>query len=274
MTVARLPGPGRLAQLGERQLDKLEVTGSSPVTPISPRIPKRGRSRPVLIGGLDTVLQCAAVAPLTGSRLGPGADRLKIVEQIDVVNAGTFGASLQWKEAAAEVEAAVAACDWPVGSGKFTINPQKHGNGVKAIKDPCIGHLSQLGWMAESLPPLPNDATLKTGDLDALLDTPRGFIGFEWETGNISSSHRAINKLVMGLMNRTLVGGFLTVPSDALYPYLTDRIGNIKELRPYLPLWANVRITEGVLRIVVVEHDDLDANVPLMVKGTDGRALR
>ena len=33
--VARLPGPGRLAQLGERQLDKLEVTGSSPVTPIA-----------------------------------------------------------------------------------------------------------------------------------------------------------------------------------------------------------------------------------------------
>ncbi len=29
-----MPVPGRLAQLGERQLDKLEVTGSSPVTPI------------------------------------------------------------------------------------------------------------------------------------------------------------------------------------------------------------------------------------------------
>ena len=28
--------PGRLAQLGERQLDKLEVTGSSPVAPIAP----------------------------------------------------------------------------------------------------------------------------------------------------------------------------------------------------------------------------------------------
>ena len=27
--------PGRLAQLGERQLDKLEVTGSSPVAPTS-----------------------------------------------------------------------------------------------------------------------------------------------------------------------------------------------------------------------------------------------
>jgi hypothetical protein len=30
----KLDAPGRLAQLGERQLDKLEVTGSSPVAPI------------------------------------------------------------------------------------------------------------------------------------------------------------------------------------------------------------------------------------------------
>ena len=38
----RLIAPGRLAQLGERQLDKLEVTGSSPVAPIwgSPMLPK------------------------------------------------------------------------------------------------------------------------------------------------------------------------------------------------------------------------------------------
>ncbi len=33
------PRPGRLAQLGEHQLDKLGVTGSSPVPPISPAFP-------------------------------------------------------------------------------------------------------------------------------------------------------------------------------------------------------------------------------------------
>ncbi len=32
--VARIQAPGRLAQLGEHQLDKLGVTGSSPVPPI------------------------------------------------------------------------------------------------------------------------------------------------------------------------------------------------------------------------------------------------
>ena len=39
---ARFLGPGRLAQLGERQLDKLEVTGSSPVTPIVRKRPRGG----------------------------------------------------------------------------------------------------------------------------------------------------------------------------------------------------------------------------------------
>lgn len=37
ISAARFTFPGRLAQLGERQLDKLEVTGSSPVTPIKNR---------------------------------------------------------------------------------------------------------------------------------------------------------------------------------------------------------------------------------------------
>lgn len=116
---------------------------------------------------------------------------------------------------------------------------------------------------------------LRTGDLDALYKTGDGdFVGFEWETGNISSSHRAVNKLVMAMMHKTLKGGFLTIPSARLYPFLTDRIGNISELRPYLPLWANVRLQEGALRIVVVEQDGEDHQAPLMKKGTDGRALR
>src|SRR3954454_18657057 len=37
----RLPPPGRLAQLGEHQLDKLGVTGSSPVPP-TPKSPGNG----------------------------------------------------------------------------------------------------------------------------------------------------------------------------------------------------------------------------------------
>ena len=40
---ANIGAPGRIAQLGERQLDKLEVTGSSPVAPITPCPHGRGR---------------------------------------------------------------------------------------------------------------------------------------------------------------------------------------------------------------------------------------
>src|SRR3954452_12784873 len=48
--VATLPGtPGRLAQLGERRLDKAEVTGSSPVSPTF-RKPRRARGFRVLRG--------------------------------------------------------------------------------------------------------------------------------------------------------------------------------------------------------------------------------
>jgi hypothetical protein len=50
---ARFRFPGRLAQLGERQLDKLEVTGSSPVAPIGPCPGSRravgGKMRPVVL---------------------------------------------------------------------------------------------------------------------------------------------------------------------------------------------------------------------------------
>ncbi len=72
----------------------------------------------------------------------------------------------------------------------------------------------------------------------------------------------------------SLIGGFIVVPSDNLKKYLTDRIGNIGELRPYLSLWSSIPIKEGVLRIVVVEHDATSFDVPKIPKGTDGRALQ
>ena len=54
------------------------------------------------------------------------------------------------------------------------------------------------------------------GNLDAIRETPLGIIGFEWETGNISSSHRAIGKLIQCMQMRGLIGGFLVIPSNDL----------------------------------------------------------
>jgi len=203
---------------------------------------------------------------------------MKIVEIHDVVLVGRFPRSIEWRTACEQVEEAIRLTDWPHGSGKFTIYPESgkkrgEGNGVVPIKTPCLKRLEQLNWLTEKLPPLPR-GVINPGDLDAVYNCKAGFIGFEWETGNISSSHRAINKLLLTMQVGGLIGGFLIVPSDNLKIYLTDRIGNIGELRPYLTLWGSIPIKEGVLRIVVVEHDETSFDVERIPKGTDGRALQ
>lgn len=203
---------------------------------------------------------------------------MKIVEIHDVLSVGSFPQSEEWQAVCKHVEGAIYATDWPHGSGRFTIYPQSgkkrgEGNGVVPIKIPCIERLKQFKWITEKLPPILGNV-MRPGDLDALYKCTAGFIGFEWETGNISSSHRAINKLLLTMQVGGLIGGFLIVPSDELKRFLTDRIGNIGELRPYLPLWSSIPIKEGVLRIVVVEHDATSFDVPRIPKGTDGRALQ
>lgn len=201
---------------------------------------------------------------------------MKIVEHCDVLSNGGFPNSRAWKKACADAEKAILATDWPHGSGRFTIYPESgkktgQGNGVLPIKEPCIAKLKALGWETEELPKI-KGGVLGTGDLDALFESKVGFVGFEWETGNISSSHRAINKLLLTLLKGGIKGGILVVPSDTLKPYLTDRIGNIGELRPYFPLWNAIQIKEGALRIFVVEHDGTSRSVPRIPKGTDGWA--
>ena len=203
---------------------------------------------------------------------------MKIVENHDILNPHLFIDSNELITAWHEVSSAITATDWPHGSGKFTIYPESgkktgKGNGVKPIKIPCIQSLRRSGWKVEDLPSI-GSSVLGTGDLDALKVTDNGYIAFEWETGNISSSHRALNKLFLAMQETNTLGSFLVVPSDLLKVYLTDRIGNIGELKPYFPLWRNLTGIRGALRIIVVEHDDTSFDVPKIPKGTDGRATR
>ena len=99
-------------------------------------------------------------------------------------------------------------------------------------------------------------------------------MAIEWETGNISSSHRSLNKMALGLMRGTIAAGILVVPSRELYRYLTDRVGNMQELEPYLDLWKSIPCTfGGILQVIAIEHDSTSTKVPRILKGTDGRAL-
>jgi Restriction endonuclease BamHI len=196
---------------------------------------------------------------------------VKIVQEVSLISRGNFEESEEWGVIKNEIRMAIDAIVWPVGASNFTINPTRHGNGVKPIKNACMAALKDsFGWQLETKIRL---ATKAPGRVDATKILDNDLFAFEWETGNISSSHRAVNKLVLGILRGIFLGTALVLPSRKLYPYLTDRIGNYEELEPYFDVWRAVNIQEGFLAIFVIEHDAVDSTVPKITKGTNGRAL-
>lgn len=182
-----------------------------------------------------------------------------------------FSATPEFARAQRDILDGIDAIRWPQGSPDFTIPPSQLNvrpqlrNGVKPIKDAFVELLERQGWAPEF-------------DLfDAYLDYRNGTLPFvaEWETGNISSSHRAVNRIALGMEEGRIAGGVLVLPTRDLYRHLTDRIGNFQELEPYLPLYRRWDGEPGYryLAIVTVEHDRLDPSAPYIPRGTDGRAL-
>jgi hypothetical protein len=202
---------------------------------------------------------------------------VKIVREENLISCGQFAKSSGWRKARKKLHTAIRAVEWPPKSGKFTIYPESgkkrgQGNGVKPIKLGLMLDLKKQGWGIEG--PAKFGGTRNPGKFDALLETEFGPVVVEWETGNISSSHRSLNKMALGIMAGKIAAGILIVPSRALANYLTDRIGNIQELEPYFALWKAVPCKHGgVLEIVVIEHDATSVDVPKITKMTDGRAL-
>jgi hypothetical protein len=201
---------------------------------------------------------------------------MNIVKVYTLKSRGAYATSEHWKSTREQVHDAIRRCEWPVGSGSFTIYPERgkargKGNGVKPIRDRFVESLQACGWTIEGK--AKNALDERLGDFDAVMPGPEKPIAVEWETGNVSSSHRSMNKLTLLLKTQVISAGVLVVPSRKLYVYLTDRIGNIQEIRPYFALWKSVPCREGVLEIVVIEQDAVSKNVPRIPKGTDGRAL-
>lgn len=196
---------------------------------------------------------------------------VKIVQEISLISKGSFEESQEWAVIQREIRNAIDLIVWPPGASNFTINPTRHGNGVKPIKEACMTALrDNFGWQLETRI---RYATRLPGSVDATKTLDNHLFALEWETGNISSSHRAVNKLVLGLLRGVFLGSALVLPNRKLYPYLTDRIGNYEELEPYFDVWRAVAIQEGFLAVFVIEHDAIDSSVPRIMKGTNGRAL-
>lgn len=201
---------------------------------------------------------------------------LKYVRLETLFKSESFINSEIWKVIHTQLQSAVEAVKWLPGSSKFLLYPEFGkkrglGSGVKPIKRAFIEKLRDLNWEIEGKVQIAISG--RWGKIDGLKRIDQKYFAVEWETGNISSSHRALNKMALGMLTGSLLGGILITPTREMYYYLTDRVGNFEELEPYFPLWRALPLRDGLLGVIAVEHDELSQQSPRIPKGTDGRAL-
>lgn len=228
---------------------------------------------------------------------------MKWLRTLVLFDRGGVISSDDWKTVHTSYVRAISSIDHPAGTGFLTLREkvkkpdgQWARNGVGFLRTRFLEFMRDAeGWHAEGDVDLSRDRqqppimlypsleayrepiTSDFGGFDFLTAAPNGTrIAIEWETGNISSSHRSMNKLAIALSNGIVEVGVLIVPSRKLYEHLTDRIGNIGELSGYLSMWEGLKavVPRGLLAITVVEHDALTADpaFPYLKVGSDGRA--
>jgi len=154
----------------------------------------------------------------------------------------------------------------------FTINNSyKNCNGVVPIKEKCYICLEdKYNWYREK--PLKSFSS-KGGPIDVYKefknDNDQFNVGLEFETGNISSAHRSMNKLSLAIEMHELQLASLMLPINKLSYYLTDRVSNYEELEPYFHLLNN-----RAFIILGFDAEDYNPSVPLLPKGRDGMSDR
>lgn len=228
---------------------------------------------------------------------------MKWLRTLVLFDKGNVISSSGWKEMHESYVRSIASIDFPQGKGTLTLrrkvkraDGQWNRNGVGYLRSRFLANIVTVElWKPEAAFDLGTNRsvtnltlypssqqhsepiTSEFGGFDFVTRTKDGIhVAIEWETGNISSSHRSMNKLAIALETGKLDAGVLIVPSRALYKHLTDRIGNIGELSGYLQMWQalGAGVKRGLLAITVVEYDALtdDRGVPYLPLGEDGRA--
>ncbi|MFT0802766.1 restriction endonuclease [Bacillus swezeyi] len=180
-----------------------------------------------------------------------------------------------FKQSYDEVVASICSAVWPMKSKTFKINnSQKNGNGVVPVKELCYAMLEDTyNWYREKPLNVLKIEKKKGGPIDVYKEFTENFdikrVGLEFETGNISSAHRSMNKLLLGLNRNEIDLAVILMPVYELSYFLTDRVSNYEELEPYF------EITEGKPFIYIgFNADSFDPSVPLIPKGKDGMSKR
>lgn len=229
---------------------------------------------------------------------------MKLLRTIIVFDSGGMAEAKAWESIHDSIASGIESIDYPRGSKKLTLREKEQiskgkyrRNGVVYLKNRFFETMTKNGWAHEEAFKLPKSGVPKEqyklypsgdpynepvtsnfGGFDFVATRADKRFAIEWETGNISSSHRSINKLAIALNAGEIQAGIIIVPSRDLYRHLTDRIGNIGELSGYLPLWKGIgsSVKTGLLAVVVVEHDELvtDPTFSFLPVGKDGNALK
>lgn len=228
---------------------------------------------------------------------------MKWLRTLILFDKGGVISSADWDTVHGSYVRAIQSIDHPEGSARLSLRPkvrlpngQWQRNGVGYLRSRFLEFMrDKERWQPEANVDLTRDRrqpaiqlypslesyrepiTSDFGGFDFMTTAANGTrIAIEWETGNISSSHRSMNKLAIALTNGVVEVGVLILPSRNLYEHLTDRIGNIGELSGYLSMWEGLKsvVERGLLAITVVEHDELssDPALPYLTVGSDGRA--
>lgn len=178
--------------------------------------------------------------------------------------------SKEFRDILRDIDEAIASVVWN-HKKKFVINPTRRGNGVVPIKNNFVKHLTKRGWLSEHR--MVFSSGMNPGPVDVVKKTSFGLFVVEWETGNISSSHRALNKIAIGILQKKIIGGVLILPDRSLANYLTDRVGNFEEIEPYFMMYSSI-IKRGIMGVYSVTYSAISKNVPLIPKGKDGNAKK
>ena len=153
-----------------------------------------------------------------------------------------------------------------------TINSsEKNCNGVVPLKESCYRMLEEVyGWYLEKPLVILSE---KGGPIDvykAFQDERDEFrVGIEFETGNISSAHRSMNKLSLGVSSSELDLAVLLMPMHRLSYYLTDRVSNYEELKPYFPLVKDIPFI-----MIGFDVESYSSTADFLPKGRDGMSNR
>jgi len=177
-----------------------------------------------------------------------------------------------FQQAYDEIVTSICLSVWPKDSNVFAVNnSEKNINGVVPLKERCYIELENTyNWYREKPLNVLKFEKEKGGPIDVYKEfssTER--IGLEFETGNIGSAHRSMNKLLLGVNRGELDLAIILMPVKSLAYYLTDRITNYEELDPYF------ENTEGKPFIFIgFDATVYTPDVPPIPKGKDGMSKR